>query len=217
MADGDIIVSVIGAVITTIVSIVILRSLKFFEKKQDTKAEEVKVSAITAAEKAKEQARQIAEELDRKNDQRAATTNQIAEELRKENAERNRIMHENLKSGIDVITENLNRVTVQIAESLNKKTDEQSKVILNNISDVTTRLIGMIDIIKKGAELTNDNVAKIREEMLELQEDIDDIHDKMSYESDDPIKKMQRDSKRKIRRKEISNQSILSNDKDWNN
>lgn len=213
MADESIIVSIVGAIITTIVSVVILRSLKFFEKKQDTKAEEVKVSAITAAERAKEQAKQIAEELDRKNDERAATTNQIAEELRKENAERNKIMHENLKSGIDAITENLNRITIQIADSLNKKTDEQSKVILNNISDVTTRLIAMIDTIKRGAELTNDNVAKLREEMLELQEDIDDIHDKMSYESDDPLKRMQRDSKRKIRRKEISNQSILTGDR----
>lgn len=213
MADESIIVSIVGAIITTIVSVVILRSLKFFEKKQDTKAEEVKVSAITAAERAKEQAKQIAEELDRKNDERAATTNQIAEELRKENAERNKIMHENLKSGIDAITENLNRITIQIADSLNKKTDEQSKVILNNISDVTTRLIAMIDTIKRGAELTNDNVAKLREEMLELQEDIDDIHDKMSYESDDPVKRMQRDSKRKIRRKEISNQSILTGDR----
>lgn len=213
MADESIIVSIVGAIITTIVSVVILRSLKFFEKKQDTKAEEVKVSAITAAERAKEQAKQIAEELNRKNDERAATTNQIAEELRKENTERNKIMHENLKSGIDAITENLNRITVQIADSLNKKTDEQSRVILNNISDVTTRLISMIDTIKRGAELTNDNVAKLREEMLELQEDIDDIHDKMSYESDDPVKKMQRDSKRKIRRKEISNQSILTDDR----
>lgn len=213
MADESIIVSIVGAIITTIVSVVILRSLKFFEKKQDTKAEEVKVSAITAAERAKEQAKQIAEELDRKNDERAATTNQIAEELRKENTERNKIMHENLKSGIDAITENLNRITIQIADSLNKKTDEQSKVILNNISDVTTRLIAMIDTIKRGAELTNDNVAKLREEMLELQEDIDDIHDKMSYESDDPVKRMQRDSKRKIRRKEISNQSILTGDR----
>lgn len=213
MADESIIVSIVGAIITTIVSVVILRSLKFFEKKQDTKAEEVKVSAITAAERAKEQAKQIAEELDRKNDERAATTNQIAEELRKENTERNKIMHENLKSGIDAITENLNRITIQIADSLNKKTDEQSKVILNNISDVTTRLIAMIDTIKRGAELTNDNVAKLREEMLELQEDIDDIHDKMSYESDDPLKRMQRDSKRKIRRKEISNQSILTGDR----
>lgn len=216
MADESIIASVIGAVITTIVSVVILRSLKFFEKKQETKAEEVKESAITAAEKAKEQARQIALELDRKNDARAATTNQIAEELRSENADRNKIIHDNLKDGITAITDNLNKVTIQIADSLNKKTDEQSKVILNNISDVTTRLIGMIDTLKKGAELTNENVAKLREEMLELQEDIDDIHDKMSYESDDPMKRLQRDSKRKIRRREISNQSILTKDSDWN-
>jgi hypothetical protein len=226
MADENFIITIVGTIATTIISVVILRSLKYFEKKQDTKAEEVKKTAKEAAEMAKIQAQKIAEELTRKNEERSIKHKEnaasIAEELRQENLKRDEDIAKNLANNADrireeqmiqsqKISEDLKTTTSNIAAYLEKKTDNTSKEILNNIQDVDRRLTAMIDSLQRGAELTNGNVTKIRSDILELQDDVDNIYDKINKEEiqNNPQKKLERDRKRKIRRRQITNDSIL--------
>jgi hypothetical protein len=230
MADDSFVITVAGAVVTTVISVVILRSLKYFERKQETKAEEVKQTAKDAAEAARLQHQQIAEELTRKNEERAQITKEnasiMAEELRKDNIRRDEDIAKNIANNAErirqeqmtqskQISENLKATTSKIALDLENKTDSTSKAILSNISDVDKRLTRMIDSLQRGAELTNGNVSKIRSDILELQDDVDNIYDKINKDElqINPQKKMERERKRKIRKREISNDSILQDPK----
>jgi thioesterase domain-containing protein len=218
---------VIGSIVTTILSLVILRSIKYFEKKQDSKAEEVKQSTKEAADLARIETQKIAEELTIKNEERAQRHRidaaAIAEKLKRENAERDEDVAKNIANNADrirqeqmaqtqKISEELRVATAKIAHDLETKTDTNSKNILLNINDVDKRLSSMIDSIKSGTIGTNDNVSKIRNDILELQGDVDHIYDKINHEElqTDPQKKIDRERKRKIRKKEISNSSLFA-------
>lgn len=226
MADDNFIITVIGAAVTTIISVVILRSIKYFEKKQDKKAEEVKQTAKEAAIEAKIQAEQIAEELSRKNDERTKqhleNNVKIAEDLKQQNQKRDEDIAKNIANSAEKIrTEQMQQAekisndvkltTSRISQELEKKTDEQSRQVLDKINKVDRTLTGMIESLHHKTELTNDRVSKIRSDMLDLQEEVDKIFDQINHDeiTQDPYIKIDRDRRRKIRRKEISNDSIL--------
>lgn len=227
MTDDSFVVTVIGAIVTTILSLVILRTVKYFDKKQDSKTEEVKQAAKESAELGRKQAQHIAEELTLKNEERNRThisqNAMIAEELRKENLERDENVAKNIANNAErirqeqmiqaqKISDELKTATAKIARELDIKNDENSDNILNNINDVEKRLSYMVESIKASAILTNGSVAKIRTDIMELQDDVDHIYDKINHEElqTDPQKKIDRERKRKIRKREISNNSLLS-------
>lgn len=224
MGDESLIITIVGAVVTTIISTVVLRSLKFFEKKQETKAQEMKETAAAAAEQAQINAIKIAEEIMKKQEERSRVhimnTAQIADDIKSETQKRDEFIAKSLKENAErmriqqmqdaeKIAREFSTSTAKIADDLRQKTDQQSRDILGKITDVNTRLSEMIDSLKEGAEATNSNVANIRRDMLELQEDVDNIYDKINNDDKDPNAKAERDRKRKIRRREINNDSLI--------
>jgi D-ribose pyranose/furanose isomerase RbsD len=226
MGDESLIITIVGAVVTTIISTVVLRSLKFFEKKQETKAQEMKETAAQAAEQARINAVKIAEEIMKRQEERSNahlhSTAQIANEIKSETQKRDEFIAQSLKDNAErmriqqmqdaeKIAKEFAVNTAKIADELRQKTDQQSKDILDKITDVNTRLSEMIDSLQQGAEATNSNVANVRRDMLELQEDVDNIYDKINKEDidKDPDAKAERDRKRKIRRREINNDSLI--------
>lgn len=171
--NEGVIVTIVGSVVTTIVSIVILRFLRYFEKKQDRKAEEVKSEAILSANKVKSNVEEMAKELtsktDEKNKNHMEETARIADDLK---VTMTRMTSELLTSVFNSNTE------------AQKKSMEQSNTIIEKIQSVDTRLSSMISALQHKSYLTNGNIKIIREDLLELQEDMDLVFDKVNMNAE---------------------------------
>ena len=204
--NEGVIVTIVGSVVTTIVSIVILRFLRYFEKKQDRKAEEVKSEAVLSAAKVKANVEEMAKELtsktDEKNKNHMEETARIADDLK---VTMTRMTSELLTSVFNSNTE------------AQKKNIEQSNTIIDKIQSVDSRLSSMISALQHKSHLTNGNIKIIREDLLELQEDMDLVFDRVNMNAEalqspssaaaggamNPITARQRARRRKLRKKQI--------------
>jgi hypothetical protein len=203
MANEDIVITIIGSVATTVISIVILRFLRFFEKKQDKKAEEVKNEAVVAAAKVKanvdDMAKDLAVKLEDRNKTHKEETARIASDLK--------ISTEKMVADLQASVHASNII-------MQNKNIEQSHIILDNIKSVDTRLSDMISTLQYKSDLTNGNIKVIREDLLELQEDMDMVFDKVNKNETalNPSQKLvmpsetlrRKAKKRKFRRKTIN-------------
>jgi hypothetical protein len=203
MANEDIVITVIGSIATTVISIVILRFLRFFEKKQDKKAEEVKNEAIITAAKVKANVEDMAKELADKLEERNRAHK---EETIRNSAE--------LKMTTTKMVSDLQLSVNSSNSDLQNKNIEQSRIILDNIKAVDIRLSEMITSLQLKSDMTNGNIKVIREDLLELQEDMDTVFDKVNKNETVlnpnqrpavPSETMRRKAKkRKFRRKTIN-------------
>jgi hypothetical protein len=219
MSDDSFVITVIGTIATTVLSLVILRFLKFYEKKQDRKADEIKIEAIKSAEKVKDNvsdmARELAEKAEERNRLHAEATAKIAKDLKIQS----QIADENIAKTLNETTtktaSDLRATISKLADDIQSQTGQQNKEILDKISGVDKRLSDMITSLQYKSEMTNGNVASIRKDLLEIQEDVDTIYNRVNVtgiilDKKNPVTPppgpeviRKRDKRRKARRKQI--------------
>ena len=116
MADDSLITSGVGAVITTVIGLIILRIFRYFEKRDKAKEEELKDSVKSTTDVVKVQLEKIMKD----------TVDKTADVHIESNAQ--------LKANLlEKITKELQEMNNRIKNDLEAKTDLQSKVLLANI------------------------------------------------------------------------------------
>lgn len=188
MADDSLITSGVSAVITTVIGLIILRIFRYFEKRDKMKEEELKDSMKSTTDVVKVQLEKIMQD----------TMNKTKDVHIESNAQ--------LKANLlEKITKELQDMNVKIKNDLETKTDIQSKILLNNIGIIENKLTAMINSLDVKSSITTENVSKMRNDILEIQEEIDGICDKLMNDS---RKNMDtRDRKRANKRQEIKDDS----------
>jgi hypothetical protein len=223
---GNLLGPISTAIITTFVSIVIFRVIKHSERKKESRDDEMKDEARRQTDVIKETAQQVMKEMVLKNQVQQKDKNynpksfveslempHFLEQIKKDNDVRDSKLIQMIKNNSERISENQRLIaeriaaefrgaTAEIAQELENRTDQRSKDILDKIEEINDRLSAMIKGLQTGAAHTDSNVNIVRNEITSLQEDIDDIYDKMNYKEliKDPIQRQERNRKKRNRK-----------------
>lgn len=221
----NIVLNIGGLLASAILPIFILRYLQNKEKKEEKKAAEIKLVAESTARELKESTEKNARDLREVTEKNAITikdtTERIASDLQRDTT----MVNERLATELKTITEKialdlLHQTEKKNAEILQKLSDmailvEANSKRVDRISDALTTVntkqekMGMsmetmISNLHQKADITNGNVENIRNDLLSLQEDTDEVFEKMSGSNMTGVEVRAKRKKRELRRREIA-------------
>jgi hypothetical protein len=143
----------------------------------------------------------------------------IVDDIRKEGLIRDQRLLDELQRLVDLKN---NEVIIKVnamADSLKetntkiRRVGEEVEELGQKQKDMRANQEIMIVSLQKRADMTNGNVAAIRKDIVEIQEDMDEIHDKVSGNGRQPSEKRVRKRQRNQKRHEIA-QNEFSDDMD---
>lgn len=207
MSDESIIMTIIDAVITCIVSVVILRVIHFSQQRGDKKTDEIKSSIEQNVERISKKivdenterfkqyissdinvARALQQKTQEQAVQVAKENADIAEILRQKTSNESEAMMKRMEANADNIrndrktehesmTNTFRDMSKRMADDMEARSKIQSNTILNNISSVDTKLTAKIDDLGRRSDDTNQRVLIIKRKVLAMQVEVDSIYD----------------------------------------
>lgn len=216
-AEGfsNILLNVVSIVISATLPVIILYYFKTKERRDIEKEKEVKEAAERTAKELKEATERNAVGIKENNER-------IAKDLEKDNMFRNEKLAVDLKNNTAAIAADLKHATevkyTELFEKMNtvmRTVDDIGKrvqEVSGHVDDITRRqgdmdksMEQMIHNLHQKADMTNGNVANIRNDLLSLQEDIDDMNDKVNGGNTGSISERRiKQRKRDVRRSQIA-------------
>lgn len=92
------------------------------------------------------------------------------------------------------------------AQAVKQYSEAQNKEVVRLIGEVNSQMTEMIDDLRKRADMTNGNVAAIRTDIADLQEDVLDLFE--NTDEDDTKEKKRAERERRERRRKIERDRI---------
>lgn len=192
---GNIALNIVGIAISAALPLLILRYFKIRDNARDERQRDAK----EAVEKNSEELKRLTK--DSAAQQRETTLHMIKEFEKKFEDQSSKVADE-IKHEKEIAHK---QMMLEIKENiltshndLGKKIDE----VNNKQLEMKRNQESMIGNLQNRADMVNGNVAVIRDEILDLQEDLDDLYERMDTPT--PTEKRERKRKRRKKRQEIA-------------
>lgn len=143
----------------------------------------------------------------------------IVEDIRKEGLVRDQRLIDEMRRHVDIKNSELLAKVVIMTDSL-KELDSKIKLVSDNVSDVNSKQMDMrrnqetmISSLQKRADLVNGNVSAIRNDIVDIHDEIDSLYSKF----DDPSpKNMLQRKRRSNAKRNMIRQKAMADDSDVN-
>lgn len=194
----------------------ILLGINWYNTKQNKiKEEKRKEYEIEKAEKLKQDDEKKARDLKEMTEKIAADVKGRVEAT-KESTLQSAV---ELKRATEKIAEELKQSTANILMTSKTYTESTNKEIIARIGIIDNRVMTMLSDLRKRAELTNGNVATLRTDIADLQEQIEELFEDKG-KSEDEIRDLKKEREKKKRqrqrRKEIDADRIAQSERNLN-
>lgn len=124
-----------------------------------------------------------------------------------------------VKTRAERIAEELKRSTADILMTSKTYTESTNKEIIDKIASIDKKVMEMLNDLRKRADLTNGNVATLRSDIADLQEQMEELFEDRDKNSDERRElQVQREKKKKQRerRREIDRNRIAQSERSLN-
>lgn len=126
---------------------------------------------------------------------------------------------EEVKNRAEEVAKELEESTANILQKSKEYTEKTNRDIIARIEVIDTKVMSMLSDLRKRAELTNGNVATLRNDIADLQDQMEDLFEDRG-KSDSEVRDLQaqRDQKRKRRqrRRQIDSDRIAQSERSLN-